>query len=413
MARHPTRHRRQTPRSTSTPKRRSVTRPPELDHNDPLVRLLREGKKRELPPHLRHLEHLTQRDWEESVRAQEVGANLSAGSRVLKSPHLALWRARSLAIIADGLLDKPPADLTKAFGAYLRALQEAEFISRLQESNHVRELIRRLGSDAHFIIGGLWWLLKETSSQQALLATQERPSKLRVRRHRWGQLPPADRIRVERGEEPRDLRMIVYPYPSEQHLEDVSAVLRNPVLRARWLFEAIAADHIAEVTLDRFRYWTLIGALSAEFAAIPPKARGGRDVYRECLRVRKAFAQKTRTNKYPLALDRIRETIRRVVSDAQDHLHLYRSPAPTAKRIPWRRLLRRWRQMRDGRLLSAMEGSPAERAVEIYIKEASPFSPTTDSPTEAIAQFNDWWTAQLLAGKVAIRSLQGSPTKIK
>ncbi len=401
MARHPTRHRRQTPRSPSTPKSRSVTRPPELDDNDPLVRLLREGKKRELPPHLRHLEHLTQRDWEESVRAQDVLANLSIGSRVLRSPPLALWRARSLAIIARGLLDKPPADLTRAFGAYLLALHEAEFISRLHGSTHVRELIRRLGPDAHFIVGGLWWLLMQTSSPPALLAAEGRPSKLRVRRHRWRQLPPADRVQVERGKEPGDLRFIFFPSPSEKGLGGAPGVLKNPVLWAHRSFEGIAADHIAVVTLGRSRYWTLIGALSAEFAALPAKAREGTDIRREILRVRK-----TRTERFSAGLDRIKEKIRWVVSDAQGGLHLFHSPPQTTQRIPFKRLRLHWQKMIDGRLLAANEGGSAERPVEIYIKEASPFSPETDSLSDLASPFRDWWDAQLRTGKVAIRSLK-------
>jgi hypothetical protein len=176
---------------------------------DALARLFRQRKKRALPRHLQFLEHLGSRGYEEALRAQNfmlpgmpeewIFPPSPAGLGQILTP----WAARSRDIISRAMrapLD--PMDPYFYFLSYLHAVREAEFCRRLRKSRHVRELVRRLGLNAHFVIGGLWWLLKETTSPNALLAARgelRRATKLRVRSYRERQGKPPEEIPGEPG----------------------------------------------------------------------------------------------------------------------------------------------------------------------------------------------------------------------
>ncbi len=129
-----------------------------------------------------HLPHLTAANLEESQRAQDA---ILPGTPLLPSrpptirEALHPWQARSREMILAGLHGRHALGL-------LSAVREAEFCRRLQGSQTVWQIVKWFGWNAHFIIGGLWWLMKETASPQALLAARgERALSAKQRVRGW------------------------------------------------------------------------------------------------------------------------------------------------------------------------------------------------------------------------------------
>lgn len=374
---------------------------------DALARLFRRRKKRALPCHLQFLKHLGQREYEEVLVAQNFILPGMPDEWVFPpSPArlgqiLTPWAARSREIISRAMqAPRDPMDSYFYFLSYLHAVREAEFYRRLRESRHVRELVRRLGHNAHFVIGALWWLLKETTSPNALLAARgelRRATKLRVRsyRERRGKSPK------EIPGEPGSLCIVFKPPPSDRRRQGRRPVSRDPFLWALRVFQVIAVDHCTRVTNGCFRMWKLIAELSREFVARGAVAEeeesrrenGEKDSHAEALRREVRRVRSTLSPELP----RVRGRIRWVVGDA---LRGSLVSEVADRRIPWRRFRKQWEEMAGFRPLEST-GKP----VVIQIRE-----PSLVAPGQSLAE---WFSAQRKAGTISILNFPRYPRSLK
>jgi hypothetical protein len=334
-----------------------------------------------LPPHLRHL---TAADFEESRRAQDAslpGAPLQPSRPPSIREVFRPWRARAREIILRGLQDRHALGLVSA-------ICEAEFCCRVEESPRVRQMVRWLGWNAHFIIAGLWWLSKEMASPKALLAARgERglSSKQRVQRHRQRLGDGPEQPAIPPGTFP-----LIFAPRDEKRKAGRPTAFRDPALWAARVFQTLAVDHIARATKGQrtrrsgFRNWAAIGALTAEFSAWPFGSQDREATRRSVRQLRGALASD---------VESIKGRLRLVLMDALQGKYLYGPRVPG--RIPWKRLRREWSEMIHFQMMDR-----SAKPIIVLLPN------TPLEPGQSIAE---WMVAQRKAGRISVLNPPSPP----
>lgn len=338
----------------------------------------------ELPQLPLHLRHLTGADLEESRRAQNAilpGTPLRPSRQPSLREVLHPWQARAREMILGGLRSRHALGLVSA-------VREAEFCRRLGESRHVRQMVKWLGWNAHFIIAGLWWLLKETASPEALLAARRErglSGRQRVQRHRRRQDARSEEVLLPPG-----TFALVFPAQTEKRNAGRPRVSCDPARWAARVFQGVAADHVGAVTKGQrsregsFRNWATIGALTAEFSALPIVS-AGRETTRTAVRQLRGVLSPD--------MERIKERARLLLMDALQGCYMYAKPLPD--RIPWKRLHRQWNEM--------VQFQPWERGSKPIIVLFP------NAPLEPGQSITEWVEFQRKSGRIRVLNVPPRP----